>query len=305
MIKIKPVNNRESDVTDLSNIQYHLDVLSRSAKEKNKNETLVLQDGVYYLNGPLTISGHVSLVSEGRGRRSVRLVFTDPQSDTALVTVKNCNGIVFDGINIKAFGDANRVIGLLSESNSSATFSNFDIQLQLGFDCVGLKHRRNKIWGESCIYEKFDIRSDGSCVEIQGGDNNQFRDFDCTAGTKVHQMISSVFKFADNSVPHNIVIGPGTGQKGDHAYYCNSVSDSVSGGLITFRDYRWEQPSSKDTVAFLHTPKRKDGKPGHVTERVNFIGCRNSRVNQAVKIENTLRTRIIGCFLDGQKDLGK
>ena len=295
MIKISPSDD----------IQLSIDKLSRVAKAKNKNETLVLTDGVYRLDKPLVVAGHVSLTSEGKGRRSVRLLFSDVQSDTALVTVKNCNGIVFDGINIKAFGDANRVIGLLSESNSSATFSNFDIELQLGFDCIGLKHQRNKKWGESCIYEKFDIRSEGSCVEIQGGDNNQFRDFDCTAGTKVHQMISSVFKFADNSVPHNIVIGPGTGQKGDHAYYCNSVSDSVSGGLITFRDYRWEQPSSKDTVAFLHTPKRKDGKPGHVTERVNFIGCRNSRVNQAVKIENTLRTRIIGCFLDGQKDLGK
>ena len=216
-----------------------------------------MTDGVYYLDKPLVITGGVSLVSEGKGRRSARLVFTDVQSDTALVTVKNCNGVVFDGINIKAFGDANRVIGLLSESNSSSVFSNFDIELQLGFDCVSLKHWRNKKGGESCVYEKFDLRSDGACVEIQGGDNNQFRDFDCRAGTKVHQMIPSVFKFTDSSVPHNIVIGPGTGQKGDHAYYCDSVSDSVSGGMITFRDYRWEQPSSKDTVAFLHTPKRK------------------------------------------------
>lgn len=303
MRKICPVNNRESFVSDHSNIQSTLDDLAKTAKAKNKNETLVLTEGVYHLDKPLVITGHVSLVSEGRGRRSVRLVFSDVKSDTALVTVKNCNGVVFDGINIKAFGDANRVIGLLSESNSSSTFSNFDIQLQLGFDCVGLKHRRNKIWGESCIYEKFDIRSDGSCVEIQGGDNNQFRDFDCTAGTKVHQMISSVFKFSENSVPHNIVIGPGSGQKGNHAYYCNSVSDSVSGGLITFRDYRWEQPSSEDTVAFLHTPKRKEGKKGHVTERVNFIGCRSSRVNTAIKVTNTLRTRIMGCFLTGRKEV--
>ena len=116
-------------------------------------------------------------------------------------------------------------------------------------------------------------------------------------------MIPSVFRFADNSVPHNVVIGPGTAQKGDHAYYCNSISDSVSGGMITFRDYRWEQPETKDTVAFLHTPKRKDGKTGHVTERVNFIGCRSSTVNKAVKIENTLRTRIMGCFLNGRKEI--
>ena len=303
MIKVSPVNGRESFISDHSNIQSNLDNLAEIAKAKNKNETLVLADGVYHLDKPLVITGHVSLVSEGKGRRSARLVFSNVQSDTALVTVKNCNGIVFDGINIKAFGDANRVIGLLSESNSSATFSNFDIQLHLGFDCVSLKHWRNKKWGESCVYEKFDLRSDAACVEIEGGDNNQFRDFDCTAGTKVHQMISSVFRFADNSVPHNVVIGPGTGQKGDHAYYCDSVSDSVSGGLITFRDYRWEQPSSKDTVAFLHTPKRKGGKQGHVTERVNFIGCRSSRVNTAVKITNTLRTKITGCFLDGRKEV--
>jgi hypothetical protein len=118
-------------------------------------------------------------------------------------------------------------------------------------------------------------------------------------------MISSVFKFADNSVPHNIVIGPGTGQKGNHAYYCNSVSNSISGGLITFRDYRWEQPETKDTVAFLHTPKRKDGESGHVTERLNFIGCRSSRVDKAVKVENTLKTRIFGCYLDGPKDINR
>ena len=305
MNRVSPVDGKESWVSDHSNIQYNLDNLANIAKAKNKNETLVLADGVYYLDKPLVITGSVSLVSEGKGRRSARLVFTDAQSDTALVTVKNCNGVVFDGINIKAFGDANRVIGLLSESNSSSVFSNFDIELQLGFDCVSLKHWRNKKWGESCIYEKFDLRSDGACVEIQGGDNNQFRDFDCRAGTKVHQMIPSVFKFAGNSVPHNIVIGPGAGQKGDHAYYCDSVSDSVSGGMITFRDYRWEQPSSKETVAFLHTPKRKDGKPGHVTERVNLIGCRCSRVDTAIEVKNTLRTRVIGCYLDGSKEIKK
>ena len=271
MNRVSPVDGKESWVSDHSNIQYNLDNLANIAKAKNKNETLVLADGVYYLDKPLVITGSVSLVSEGKGRRSARLVFTDVQSDTALVTVKNCNGVVFDGINIKAFGDANRVIGLLSESNSSSVFSNFDIELQLGFDCVSLKHWRNKKWGESCIYEKFDLRSDGACVEIQGGDNNQFRD----------------------------------GQRGDHAYYCNSVSDSVSGGLITFRDYRWEQPSSKETVAFLHTPKRKDGKPGHVTERVNLIGCRCSRVDTAIEVKNTLRTRVIGCYLDGKKEIQK
>ena len=305
MIKLSPVNDKESWVSDHANIQSNLDNLASIAKAKNKNETLVLTDGVYYLDKPLVITGGVSFVSEGKGRRSVRLVFTDPQSDTALVTVKNCNGIVFDGINIKAFGEADRVIGLLSNSNSSSTFSNFDIELQLGNDCIGLKHQRDEKWGESCIYEKFDIRSGGACVEIQGGDNNQFRDFDCRAGTKVINGASAVFRFAENSVPHNIVIGPGSGQKGNHAYYCNSVSDSVAGGLITFRDYRWEQPQTKNTIAFLHTPKRKDGKPGHVTERINFIGCRSTRVNQAVKIENTLRTRIMGCFLMGSKDLGK
>ena len=208
-------------------------------------------------------------------------------------------------MNIKAFGEADRVVGLLSDSNSSATFSNFDIELKLGNDCIGLKHLRNEKWAESCIYERFDIRSEGSCVEIQGGDNNQFRDFDCRAGTKVVDGVSAVFRFAENSVPHSIVIGPGSGQKGNHAYYCNSVSNSISGGMITFRDYRWEQPETKDTVAFLHMPKRKDGKSGHVTERINFVGCRSSKVNQAVKIQNTLRTRIFGCYLDGAKDLGK
>ena len=305
MKKVSPVNGKESWVSDHNNIQSNLDNLADIAKAKNKNETLVLTDGVYHLDKPLVITGGVSLVSEGGGRRSARLVFSDVQSDTALVTVKNCNGVVFDGINIKAFGEADRVIGLLSDSNSSATFSNFDIELQLGSDCIGLKHWRDEKWGESCIYERFDIRSEGACVEIQSGDNNQFRDFDCRAGTKVVDGVSAVFRFAENSVPHSVVIGPGSAQKGNHAYYCNSVSNSISGGMITFRDYRWEQPETKDTVAFLHTPKRKDGESGHVTERVNFIGCRNSRVNQAVKIENTLRTRILGCYLDGSKDLGK
>lgn len=292
-------------ITPADDIQFHIDSLAEIAKAKNKNETLILEDGVYYLDKPLLITGGVSLVSEGRGRRSVRLIFNNPQSDTALVTVKNCNGIIFDGINIKSFGEADRVIGLLSDSNSSATFSNFDIELRLGNDCIGLKHLRNEKWGESCIYERFDIRSEGACVEIQGGDNNQFRDFDCRAGTKVINGASAVFRFAENSVPHSIVIGPGSGQKGNHAYYCNSVSNSISGGMITFRDYRWEQPETKDTVAFLHTPKRKDGESGHVTERLNFIGCRSSRVDKAVKVENTLKTRIFGCYLDGLKDINR
>ena len=294
MIKISPGDD----------IQLNVDNLAEMAREKNENETLVLSDGVYYLNKPLVITGGVSVVSEGRGRRSVRLIFQNVKSDTVLVTVKKCNGIIFDGINIKAFGDADRVIGLLSNSNSSATFSNFDIELQLGNDCIGLKHLRDGKFGESCIYERFDIRSEGACVEIQGGDNNQFRDFDCRAGTKVVDGVSSVFRFAENSVPHSVVIGPGSAQKGNHAYYCNSVSNSVSGGIITFRDYRWEQPETTDTAAFVHTPKRKDGASGHVTERINFIGCRSSRVNTAIKITNTLRTRIIGCYLDGRKDYG-
>ena len=292
MMKISPNDDIQSSIDELAEI----------AKSKNKNETLVLSDGVYYLDEPIVVVGGVSIVSEGKGRRSVRLIFNNAQSDTALVTVKKCNGIVFDGINIKAFGDADRVIGLLSESNSSATFSNFDIELQLGNDCIGLKHWRNQKWGESCIYERFDIRSEGACVEIQGGDNNQFRDFDCGAGTKVVEGVSAVFRFAENSVPHSVVIGPGSAQKGNHAYYCNSVSNSISGGMITFRDYRWEQPATKETVAFLHTPKRKDDAPGHVTERISFIGCRSSRVDTAVKINNTLKTRLFGCYLDGRKD---
>ena len=70
----------------------------------------------------------MSLVSEGKGRRSVRLVFTDPQSDTALVTVKNCNGIVFDGINIKlmkcgSFDEALKMIEIAKH---------YDLQIMIG-----------------------------------------------------------------------------------------------------------------------------------------------------------------------------
>ena len=88
MMKISPNDDIQSSIDELAEI----------AKSKNKNETLVLSDGVYYLDEPIVVVGGVSIVSEGKGRRSVRLIFNNAQSDTALVTVKKCNGIVFDGI---------------------------------------------------------------------------------------------------------------------------------------------------------------------------------------------------------------
>tara|TARA_R100000008_G_scaffold86760_1_gene81428 strand:- start:949 stop:1815 length:867 start_codon:yes stop_codon:yes gene_type:complete len=285
------------------NIQEEIDLLSEKARQQNKNKTLVIPDGTYRLSKPLVITGGVSVVSEGKGRRSVRLIFIGMKDGDTLVTVKGNNGGIIDGLNIKCFDDVDNITGLLSENCSSATFSNLDIELQCGYDCLGIKHLRNGKLGESCIYEKFDIRSDGGCVEIQGGDNNVFRDFDCRAGTKVKNSISAIFRFAENSVPHHVRIGPGSGQKGKHAYYCNSVSDSVSGGGILFDSYRWEQPSTKETTAFVHTPKRKGGKLGHVTERLTFIACRSSRVKTAIKVTNTLQARFIGSFLDGKKDI--
>ena len=285
------------------NIQYEIDLLSEKARKQNKNETLVIPDGTYRLNKPLVINGGVSVVSGGRGRRSVRLVFTGVKDGDNLVTVKGNNGGVIDGLNIKCFDERDNITGLLSENCSSMTFSNFDIELQCGYDCVGLKHLRNGKLGESCIYERFDIRSCGTCVEIQGGDNNAFRDFDCRAGTKVREGVSAIFRFAENSVPHHVRIGPGSGQRGNHAYYCDSVSDSVSGGCILFDSFRWEQPSTKQTTAFVHTPKRKFSRPGHVTERFTLIGCRSSRVDMAIKVTNTLKTRFLGSFLDGKKDI--
>ena len=270
-------------------------------KARNKNVTVLMEEGEYRFKDTVVCSKNVSLISSGMGRRSVRMVWPTTRDDMVLLEVRYSNGSVIDGLNIKGFGSGERVVGLHSVSNSSCVFSNLDIEISTGYDSLGLKHSRHNRYGESCVYEKMDIRSSGACVELDGGDNVTFRDFDFRAGSLVKDSVSAIFRVNQKRNPHHINIGPGSGQRGDHLYYCNSTSDSVAGGFLCMNSVRWEQPSRYDTTAIVHTPKRRDGKPGHVTERFNLINCRHSTVEKSMEIANTLKVEKIGClFLESQ-----
>jgi len=272
MITIAPPTSGYSDKI-LSDAIARASVVS---KPRNKNITIVMEEGEYRFKETVKCHGSVSLVSGGRGRRSVRMTWPSTYDDMNLLEIRGCNGSVFDGINIMGFGSGKRVTGLASISNSSCVFSNLDIQVRAGVDSLGLRHEREGSHGESCVYEKFDIRSSGGCVEVGGGDNNTFRDFDCTAGVNVLDTISAIFRIAPKKVPHHLNIRPGTGQRGRHMYYCNSISNNVSGGFIKLDSFRWEQPASYDTTAIIHIPERIGGAKGHVTERFTIINCRHS-----------------------------
>ena len=291
--------------TDQAKVEQAIERAQQEASTNNKTSTVYFAERTYLLMRPLVVESHVFLSSTGQGRRSTRLVFFNVQSNTALITLRHGYAAGIRGLQIHADhqSKASNVIGLYCEALGGCVLSNFSIDLStLGANGVGVAHARHEVWGESNTFEKFHILAPRPVV-ILSGDNLVFRDFVITClGEVTGDSISACFQAGSQTTPDHWVIGPGSGQKGDHAFYIRSKVTRVGSGLI-IRDFRWEQANRNEAPAWVVDINRTHttGDRVHALAYLIMSGCQNPHRTNAAEIEGVMTMDIArGNFLPGK-----
>ena len=290
--------------TDQAKVEKAIERAQQEANADNKTSTVYFSERTYRLTRPLVVESHVFLSSTGQGRRSTRLVFFNVKSNTALITLRHGYAAGIRGLQIHADPDANvtNVIGLYCEALGGCVLSNFSIDMTtLGANGVGIAHARREIWGESNTFEKFNVLAPRPVI-ILSGDNLVFRDFVVTClGAVTGDAVMACFQAGNKTTPDHWVIGPGSGQKGDHAFFIRSKVKRVGSGLI-IRDFRWEQGESNDAPAWVVDIKRTHatGERLHALAFLVMSGCQNAQRTNATEIEGVLTMDIAnGNYLPG------
>ena len=323
--------------------QYRLETAVKAAaaaaKQQNRNVTVFLSSGkltrkspsngssdpsaspyefkpkIYRLRRPLLIPGGVVLAGEGLGRRESRLVWEDCNSNSALLIFRDGFGGGLQNVDIRLGANLQskkNVTALYLHSQSSAVFKDFAIDLSnIGSDSNGIVLARNKTNNESLKFENFNIRA-ARPVIVMSGDNLIFENFDCNCSSPVTDGVSAVFQNWDGNVPDNWTIGPGSGQKGDHAIAFTGTTNRT-GDSLTIIGYRWEQGTTKGP-AWLFDVVRKSrsaGSRSHFLESLTMINCRNALqlknpdyVSIRLPEDSYLSADFIGGFLPGKKEIG-
>lgn len=260
---------------------------AEAESRSNNTATVICQDIVYDLHEPLVVSGHVSLVSEGFGKRATVLRFRDIKDDQRLLTIRNGNACRFQGISIRdSPNKAQNVVGLRVESMSSSTLSDFEVRLtHVGNGNVGIVHERVAVWGESVVMEKFDCRAENP-LRILSGDNITIRDWDmtCTGDKSTTGEATAIISAGPMSAPDHWHIGPGTGQRGDHALMIKSDARRTGSGL-SIDGFRWEQGTDWGQAAW-HV---EFSRTGHCLEFMRMTNCRHSQRKSSTFIDGVMR----------------
>ena len=146
------------------------------------------------------------------------------------------------------------------------------------------------------------------------GDNLHFENFDCICSTPVTNGFSAVFQNWNGKPPGNWTIGPGTGQKGDHAIALTGTTNRRGTSLVVF-GYQWEQGSGKGPAWLFdidHPVKTNPNTRAHFIESLTMINCRNARQTQSpdyvsVRLpdDSYLKAEFIGGFLYGKMEVGR
>ena len=213
--------------------------------------------------------------------------------DQPLLWFHDCHGGGLENIAISVRSLAanqrgDRVTGILLQSQSSAVLQNFTVDLtNAGEDSVGLHLANDKRVvrnTESVTVRDFNIAAPKPVV-IGSGDNLTFSTFDLTLIDR-HSTGSTkaIFQNSNSYVPANLVIGPGTGQKGDHAISFTGQRERLrgTGDSFTIQNFRWEQGTDKGPAWEIDINCFNPKKPQtrlHAIESVVFINCRHSPKN--------------------------
>lgn len=275
----------------------------------------------YRLNQTIIVKGGVVLSTDSGGRRGVRLQWHDVKDDQPLLRFSDCHGgglenIVLSVASLAPGQQGNRVTGIQLESQSSAVLESFTVNLShAGEDAIGLyvakksSPLRNT---ESVAVRDFNIAAPQPVV-IESGDNMTFSNFDLTL-IEQHSpgSTSAIFQNCNGYTPANLVIGPGTGQKGDHAICFTGDRKPLrgTGDCFTIQNFRWEQgtnkgPAWKIDIRRFH-PKNQAQRM-HTIESVVFINCRHSPQNsnpeyvgREIPAAGVLKTSFVGGYYPGK-----
>lgn len=275
----------------------------------------------YRLNKSIVVRGGVVLTSDGRGRRAVRLRWNNVVDNQALLHFVDGHGGGLENVAI-AVGQlepghkGDGVIGLLLESQSSAVFEHFTVDMSgAGANAVGVKiGKAAKVRNtESTTVQHFNVSAPKPVV-IASGDNLVLSHFDLfVMDNHTNDNLAAVFQNENGYVPPNVVIGPGSGQRGDHAlaFVGKREKKHGTGDMLTIQNFRWEQGTPKGPAWWIDVFRFDPAEPKkrlHAIESVVFINCRNSLLGkskeayEAFKIPKVgvLSTEIIGGFHPGK-----
>lgn len=275
----------------------------------------------YRLNKTIVVKDGVVLSTDSGGRRGVRLRWDNVMDDQPLLHFTDCHGGGLENIAVAVRSLApghrgNRVTGILLQSQSSIILENFTVDLSnAGEDSVGLHVGKNSSPTrntESLSVRDFNIIAPNPVV-IENGDNMTFSDFDLTllernsAGS-----IKAIFQNRSAYTPANLVIGPGSGQKGDHAicFTGDRIRSKGTGDCFTIQNFRWEQGTNKGPAWKIDVHRfdpTDSAKRLHAIESVVFINCRHSPQNsnseyvgRQIPDSGVLKTSFIGGFYPGK-----
>ena len=292
-------------------------IRSSSTTASSSNQPYEFSPQVYRLRRPILVPSGVVLAGKGLGRREARMVWEDCQSNSALLIFRNGFGGGLRNIEIRLGANLeskSNVTALYLHSQSSAVFKDFSIDMaNIGADSNGIVIARNKTNNESLKFDDFNIRASRPVI-IMSGDNLIFQNFDCTCISPVTQGYSAIFQNWNGSVPANWTIGPGSGQKGDHAIALAGETNK-SGDLLTVMGFRWEQGSDKGPAWLfdIKHPSPKDPEArAHFVESLVMINCRNSPKSQnpdyvSIRLpdDSYSKAEIIGGFFPGKREIGR
>ena len=329
---------------DQYRIETAMDVAHKATKKIGRNVTVYLSSGdlvrssadeninsakgsgyefkvkTYRLRRPVVVPGGVVLAGEGLGRREARLLWEDCQSNSALLIFRSGFGGGLRNVDIRLASNLkNRtnVTALYLQSQSSAVFRDFAINLSnIGPDSNGIVIARlgpNQTNNESLKFQDFNISASRPVI-IMSGDNLHFENFDCICSMPVREGLSAIFQNWNGNPPGNWTIGPGTGQKGDHAIALTGTTNRRGTSLVVF-GYQWEQGSGKGPAWLFdidHPGQTNPDIRAHFIESLTMINCRNARQKQSpdyvsVRLpdDSYLKAEIIGGFFHGKMDIGR
>lgn len=287
-----------------------------SSQESTTNSGYEFNPKIYRLKRPILVPGGVVLAGEGLGRREARLVWEKCESNSALLIFRNGFGGGLRNLDIRLgpkLESKTNVTGIYLHSQSSAVFKDFAIDMSVvGADSNGMVIARNKTNNESLKIQNFNIRA-ARPVIVMSGDNLIFENFDCLCSSPVSSNgISAIFQNWNGNVPANWTIGPGSGQKGDHAIALTGISEKT-GDALTIIGFRWEQGTSKGPAWLFDIDRRsKKNDRLHFAESITMINCRNGRQAGSPDYVSVLlpgnsfgNVNIIGGYLPGKMEIGK